>query len=192
MKETLLHNPSPGVTRASFGHLADGRAVEAVTLVNARGMSATVIAHGATLQAMQVPGRDGTLADVTLGHATLSEYLAQPQYFGSSVGRVANRIAGGRFVLDGAEYRVPCNNGPNALHGGPGGFDKALWAIVETGDAPAPFVRLAHTSPDGDEGFPGTLQVSVEYALGDDGTLAITYRATTDRPTLVNLTNHAY
>lgn len=192
MKEPLSAPPAPGVHRAGFGHMPDGRAVEAVTLVNARGLSATVIAYGAALQAMRVPGRDGAFADVTLGHASLTEYLAQTQYFGSSIGRVANRIAGGRFALDGAEYRVPCNNGPNALHGGPGGFDKALWEIAEIGEAPAPFVRLAHTSPDGDEGFPGTLRVTAEYALHDDGTLAITYRATTDRPTLLNLTNHAY
>lgn len=182
----------PGVHREIFGHLPDGRAVEAVTLANAGGASATVIAYGATLQSVIVTDRDGKLADVTLGHATLEEYLAQTAYLGSSVGRVANRIAGGRFVLDGGEYRVPANNGPNALHGGPGGFDKALWDIVATGDSPAPFVRLAHTSPDGDQGFPGTLQTTAEYALGDDGALAITYRARTDRPTLVNMTNHAY
>jgi aldose 1-epimerase len=182
----------PGAHRSLFGLMPDGRAVEAVTLVNALGMRATVIAYGATLQAMIVPGRPGTFADVTLGHATLAEYLAQTAYFGASVGRVANRIAGGCFVLDGTEYRVPCNNGPNALHGGPGGFDKALWDIEAVGHTPAPFVRLAHTSPDGDQGFPGTLRVTAEYALGDDGALAITYRASTDRPTLVNLTHHAY
>lgn len=192
MKETPSRNLRPGVHRRLFGHLPDGRAVEAVTLVNAQGVSATVIAHGATLQSMIVPDREGKLADVTLGHATLAEYLGSTAYFGSSVGRVANRIAGGRFLLDGTEYRVPANNGPNALHGGPEGFDKALWDIVETGDTPAPFVRLAHTSPDGDQGFPGTLQVTAKYALGDDGALAITYRATTDRPTIVNMTNHAY
>jgi aldose 1-epimerase len=184
--------PPPGAHRAVFGHLPDGRAVEAVTLVNALGIRATVIAYGAALQAMIVPDRDGALADVTLGHATLAEYLAQTAYFGSTVGRVANRIAGGRFVLDGTEYRVPCNNGPNALHGGPEGFDKALWDIEAVGDAPAPFVRLAHTSADGDQGFPGTLRVTAEYALDEDGALAVTYRARTDRTTLVNLTHHAY
>ncbi len=192
MKETPSESPRPGAHRTIFGHLPDGRAVEAVRLVNAHGSSATVIAYGATLQAMIVPDRNDNLADVTLGHATLGEYLASTAYFGSSIGRVANRIAGGHFVLGGEAYRVPANNGPNALHGGPGGFDKALWDIVETGDVPHPFVRLAHTSPDGDQGFPGTLQVTAEYALGDDGALAITYRATTDQPTLVNLTNHGY
>lgn len=192
MKETPSESLRPGAHRRLFGHLPDGRAVEAVTLVNAQGASATVIAYGAALQSMIVPDREGALADVTLGHATLAEYLANTAYFGSSVGRVANRIAGGRFVLDGKEHRVPINNGPNALHGGPGGFDKALWVIVETGETPAPFVRFAHTSRDGDQGFPGTLQVTADYALGDDGALAITYRATTDRPTIVNMTNHAY
>jgi len=194
MKETLPAAPilAPGAHRSVFGHLADGRAVEAVTLVNAAGMRATVIAYGATLQSVIVPDRDGNLADVTLGYRTMAEYAAQTAYFGSSVGRVANRIAGGRFVLDGTEYRVPCNNGPNALHGGPGGFDKALWDILAVGDSPVPFVRLGHTSPDGDQGFPGTLTITADYALGEDGALAITYRAVSDRPTLVNMTNHAY
>ncbi len=192
MTQTLSDSLRRGAHRRVFGHLPDGRAVEAAVLVNAQGMRATVIAYGATLQAMIVPDRDGKLADVTLGHASLAEYLASTAYFGSSIGRVANRIAGGRFVLDGTEYRVPANNGPNALHGGPEGFDKARWDIAEAGDTPVPFVRLAHTSPDGDQGFPGTLQVTADYALDDDGALAITYRAATDRPTLVNLTNHAY
>jgi len=192
MMETPSQSLEPGAHHRVFGLLPDGRAVEAVTLAGAHGASATVIAYGATLQSMIVPDRGGELADVTLGHATLEDYLASTAYFGSSIGRVANRIAGGRFVLNGVPHEVPCNNGPNALHGGPAGFDKALWEIVATGDAPAPFVRFAHTSPDGDQGFPGTLQVTAEYALADDGALAITYRARTDRATLVNMTNHAY
>ncbi len=182
----------PGVHRSVFGQLPDGRAVAAFTLVNGRGMRACVIAYGATLQSLVVPDRTGRLADVTLGHGSLAPYLDAPHYFGASVGRVANRIAGGRFVLGGTEHRVPCNNGANALHGGPDGFDKALWEVAATGDAARPFVRLAHTSPDGDQGFPGTLRATAEYALGEDGTLAITYAATTDRPTIVNMTNHAY
>lgn len=182
----------PGATRADFGHLPDGRAVEAITLVNRSGMSATVIAYGATLQSLWVAGRDGVFADVTLGHATLEPYLDQPQFFGSSVGRVANRIAGGRFVLDGQEYCIPTNNGPNALHGGSCGFDKALWDVVKVRSDPAPMATLALVSPDGDQGFPGTLLVKVTYTLRDDGALSITYCAETDRPTIINLTNHAY
>ncbi len=184
--------PGPGAHRSIFGHLPDGRAVEAVTLVHPGGISASVIAYGAALQSVIVPDREGHSADVTLGHATPAEYAAQPAYFGASVGRVANRIAGGRFMLDGTGYRVPCNNGPNALHGGPGGFDKALWEIEEVGDGARPFVRLAHVSPDGDQGFPGTLRVTAEYALEDAQTLALTYRAATERTTLVNMTSHAY
>lgn len=192
MKEPANNQQQPGASSRIFGHLPDGLAVEAVTLVNRHGMSATVIAYGATLQSVYVPDRDGALADITLGHATLEPYLAQPQFFGSSVGRVANRIAGGRFTLDGQEYRVPTNDGPNALHGGPDGFDKALWDVTEMRSDPEPLVCLGLISPDGDQGFPGTLNVTVAYRLGDDGTLGIEYRATTDRPTLVNLTNHAY
>jgi aldose 1-epimerase len=192
MKEPQISTQQPSIARTLFGYLPDGRAVEAVTLINAHGLRATVLTYGATLQAMWVPDRDGAFADVTLGHATLAPYLDQPQYFGSSVGRVANRIAGGRFMLDGREYQVPANNGPNALHGGPDGFDKALWEVVAETCDPAPQVVLAHTSPDGDQGFPGTLRVTATCTLGDDGTLAIVYRAETDRPTLVNLTNHAY
>lgn len=192
MKESPANLRHPGATSRVFGHLPDGRAVEAVTLVNRHGMSATVIAYGATLQSVRVPDREGAFADVTLGHATLAPYLEQPQFFGASVGRVANRIAGGRFTLDGKAHSVPANDGPNALHGGPSGFDKALWDIAELRCDPEPLVRFALVSPDGDQGFPGTLRVTATYVLGDDGALAIEYRAATDRPTLVNLTNHAY
>lgn len=192
MKNHQPDPPTPGAHRSVFGHLPEGRSVEAVTLANACGLSATVIAYGATLQSVIVPDRAGVRADITLGHGTLAGYLAQPQYFGSSVGRVANRIAGGRFVLDGQEHRVPANNGPNALHGGAGGFDKALWTVADVSATPVPTVTLTHISPHGDQGFPGTLRVSATYALDDIGDLAITYRAETDRPTIVNLTNHAY
>lgn len=192
MKEPLPQQPAPGAHRSIFGHLPDGRAVEAVTLVNAQGMCATILAWGATLQSMIVPDRDGTMADVTLGHARLGEYLASDAYFGSSIGRVANRIAAGRFLLDGAEYRVPCNNGPNALHGGPEGFDRALWEVAEVTREPVPKVVFTHVSPDGDQGFPGELRVSASYALDASGALAIEYTATTDWPTVVNMTNHAY
>lgn len=183
---------TPSAIRHGFGHLPDGTFIEAVTLANARGMSATILAWGATLQAMQVPGREGEPADVTLGFSDMAGYLAHDAYFGASIGRVANRIAGGRFSLDGAEYTVPANNGPNALHGGPIGFDKAVWTIEAVAASPAPMVRLAHVSPDGDQGFPGELRVTATYTLTEAGELAIDYAASTDRPTIVNLTNHAY
>ncbi len=192
MKSPLPHPPSRGAHRAVFGHLADGAPVEAITLVNRQGMSATILSYGATLQSLIVPDREGVMADVALGYASLAEYLGQTQYFGSSVGRVANRIAGGRFVLDGAAYAVPCNNGANALHGGPEGFDKALWEVVEVRSVPEPMVRFRHVSPHGDGGFPGELTVTATYTLSDAGALTIDYAATTDRPTIVNMTNHAY
>jgi aldose 1-epimerase len=175
--------------RSEFGRLADGRAVEAVTLANSRGMSATLISLGAAVQAVLVPDRDGRMADVALGHSGVEPYVAQPQYIGATCGRVANRIARGRFTLDGVGYRVPVNNGANALHGGPGGFDKLLWEVVEAG---RDFVLFRLVSPHGDQGFPGTVEASARYSLDDSNTLAVDYRATTDRPTLVNLTNHAY
>lgn len=192
MKNPLPHHLLHGAHRGVFGHLSDGSPVEAITLVNRRGMSATILSYGATLQSLIVPDREGVLADVTLGHASLAEYLGQTQYFGSSVGRVANRIAGGRFVLDGEAYAVPCNNGPNALHGGPGGFDKALWDVAEVRSVSEPMVRFRHVSPHGDQGFPGQLTVTATYMLSDAGALTIDYAATTDKPTVVNLTNHAY
>ena len=178
------------MTRERFGTLADGTVVEAITLADAAGLSARIITYGASLQSVLVPDRDGAPADVALGHSTLDEYVAQPQYFGSTVGRVANRIAGGRFTLDGAEYQVQPNNGANALHGGAGGFDKAVWEVIA--ERPGESVTLRHVSEDGDQGFPGTLTATAHFALDRTGTLSVEYAATTDRPTIVNLSNHAY
>ncbi|HEX8262352.1 MAG TPA: aldose epimerase family protein [Allosphingosinicella sp.] len=181
-----------GVARSTFGRLPDGRSVEAITLANRAGMEARIIAYGASLQALLVPDRDGALADVALGHPTIEPYLDQPQYFGSTVGRVANRIAQGRFTLDGKVHLTPVNNGPNALHGGTEGFDKKLWEVVETKEGEAASVVLRHVSPDGEMGYPGTLTVTAAYSLNEAMELSVDYRATTDRPTLVNLSNHAY
>jgi len=174
---------------AVFGHLPDGRAVHRITLANRHGLGAAILDLGATLQAMFVPDRASVLADVTLGHADVAGYLGSPGYFGASIGRVANRIARGRFRLDGVDYPLPRNEPAATLHGGPEGFDKRLWMIVDAG---ADRVTLALTSPDGDQGFPGRLDVTASWALGDDDVLSIDYRATCDRPTLVALTNHAY
>lgn len=175
---------------ANFGTLPDGRPVPAVTLTNAHGVAATVIAWGATLQALIVPDRTGGRADVVLGHATLGEYLDYRKYFGATVGRFANRIARGAFTLDGANYRVPTNDGANALHGGLDGFDRRLWTIVD--EVAGRSVVLRYVSRDGEEGYPGTLTVDATYALGDDDVLTIEYVATTDAPTIINITNHNY
>ncbi|HEX8645240.1 MAG TPA: aldose epimerase family protein [Allosphingosinicella sp.] len=177
-------------SRETFGTLPGGRAVEAVTLSNGRGLEARIIAWGAALQALLVPGRDGAPADVTLGYATLEDYLSGTEYFGCTVGRVANRIAGGRFVLDGQEFAVPVNNGVNSLHGGAAGFDKVLWEIAQVGEHE---VSLCYVSPDGDQGYPGTLTATATYRIEPDAdVLRIVYTATTDAPTVVNLSNHAY
>jgi aldose 1-epimerase len=154
-------------------------------------VSATIITYGAGIQALWVPDRTGHMADVALGHDSLVPYLEQPQYIGSTVGRVANRIAGGRFVFDGREYQVPVNNGPNSLHGGTTGFDKVNWRVLATAADPEPSVTLGHISPDGDQGYPGTLSVTATYTLAGSA-LSVAYRAVCDAPTLVNITNHAY
>jgi aldose 1-epimerase len=178
--------------KETFGKLADGTAVEAVTLTNAHGMKARVLAWGAILQELTVPGKKGP-ADVVLGYDSMDGYLKAPNYFGATVGRYANRIAKGRFTLDGKVYQLPINDGPNALHGGLQGFDKRLWTIakVDSG-AKSASVTLTYTSADGEEGYPGTMQVSATFTLTESDELQVTYRATTDKPTIVNLTNHSY
>lgn len=180
-------------TRETFGKMPDGKPVEAVVLTNAHGLKARVIAYGASLQSLSVPDRDGRFANIALGYASLEGYLDQPQYFGATVGRYANRIAKGRFALDGKTYQVPVNNGPNSLHGGTRGFDKVVWTIdTVSHDAGKASVTLTYVSPDGDMGYPGKLTVTAIYTLDDRDQLSIDYRATTDRPTIVNLSNHAY
>jgi aldose 1-epimerase len=179
------------LTRAPFGTLADGRSVEAVTLTNNSGVSARVITYGATLQSLMVPDASGRVADVVLGYADLESYVAKPEYFGSTVGRVANRIAKGQFKLDGRTYDTVRSEGEHTLHGGRAGFDKVLWRLAATPTGASASVTLEHISPDGEQGFPGTLAASALYALNEQNELTIEYRATTDRPTVVNMTNHA-
>lgn len=176
----------------SFGRLPDGRAVASVTLRNARGVSATVIAYGATLQSLVMPDRAGRKADVLLGYGSIEQYLAKPQYFGATVGRFANRLAGGRFQLDGHRYQTPVNDGKNALHGGTTGFDKVLWEVVSVREGPTASVTLRYVSPDGDQGYPGTMTVDATYSLDERNQLTIEYVATSDKPTIANITNHAY
>ncbi|MFM9935725.1 MAG: aldose epimerase family protein [Novosphingobium sp.] len=177
--------------RSDAGTLKDGTRVEAITLANGRGISARILTYGATLQSLVAPDRRGQKADVVLGHATAAEYEAAHTYFGVTVGRVANRIAGGRFTLDGLVYTVPKNNGANSLHGGDKGFDRANWTVARLVSGPVASVVLTHHSPDGDMGYPGALDVTVTYSLNEHGDLGIVFEATTDRPTVVNMTNHA-
>lgn len=177
--------------REPAGTLADGTPIAAVTLAGANGVSARILSYGATLQGLKAPDRKGVLADVVLGSDDLAGYVDRPNYFGVTVGRYANRIAGGRFVLDGVTHQLPRNNGANSLHGGELGFDKRPWRVVSMGSGAQAHVTLALTSADGDQGYPGTLETTVTYALDDAGALTISFEARTDRPTVVNLTNHA-
>ncbi|MFS2008573.1 aldose epimerase family protein [Azospirillum sp. CT11-132] len=167
----------------------EGRPVEGFTL-SAGGLEATVIAHGARLVRMMVPGRDGNRADVVLGFDRLSDYLASDAYFGATCGRYGNRIGGAAFALDGVRHELAVNEPPNQLHGGPEGFDRRIWEaeVDEAENA----VTFTHESPDGDQGYPGTLTASTRYQLSDDGVLDIRMTATTDRPTIVNIVHHSY
>lgn len=178
--------------RAAFGVLPDGRAVEAVTLSNAKGMRATVLSYGAILQSVVVPDRSGKAAEVTLGYDDMTGYIKAPNYFGATVGRYANRIKLGKFSIDGAQYSLAINNRPNALHGGPAGFDKRLWTVTKVSDGPVASVVLTYVSADGEEGYPGKLTVTATYSLNEKNELSVEYQATTDKPTIVNITNHSF
>jgi aldose 1-epimerase len=171
-----------------FGTLSDGTVVRRCTLERA-GVRVRVLSYGGIVQSLEIPDRAGRRADVVLGFADLEGYVAHPgPYLGALVGRYANRIAGGRFVLDGVTYALGRNNGPNCLHGGERGFDKRVWDMTPAGHG----VRLSRVSPHGEEGFPGRLEVSATYTLEASGALRIAYEAVTDAPTVVNLTNHSY
>ena len=150
-----------------------------------------MITYGATLQSLVAPDRNGVPAEVTLGFDTAAEYETKPSYYGVTVGRYANRIAGGRFTLEGRTFELPQNNNGNSLHGGTEGFDKRNWRIVSMSSGPTASVVMALTSPDRDQGYPGKLDVTVTYSLDDGGDLTIAFEAHTDRPTVVNMTNHA-
>jgi aldose 1-epimerase len=184
---------STAVDVAAFGARPDGTPVEVWTLRSTSGMAVSVLTYGATIAAVEVPGADGRVANVALGFGDLAgymsrRYLTNCPYFGSTIGRYANRIAGGRFTLDGAGHELPANNGPNTLHGGTAGFDKRVWSAEAAGGG----VRMSYLSADGEEGFPGAVQATVTISLDDRGCLRLDYQATTDRPTVVNLTNHSY
>jgi aldose 1-epimerase len=188
---TLSQAEAATAARADFG-LANGQKVEAATLTNANGMSARIITLGAALQSLMVPDKTGKAADVVLGYDTAQQYLDRPNYFGVSVGRYANRIAHAKFTLDGQTYTLEANDGPNTLHGGSKGFDKRNWKLDSVSNGPDAKAVFSYVSPDGEAGFPGELHVTATYSLDDSNILKIEYRATTSKPTVVNLTNHAY
>ena len=178
-----------------FGSTHDGVPVTTFDLTAASGVKVRLMDRGATIVQLHAPDRDGHLADVVLGFDTLAEYESgKNPYHGCTVGRYANRIAGGKFIIDGQLYQLAINNGPNSLHGGGGerSFDRVVWHAEPFEDATARGVLFQYTSPDGEEAYPGTLESTVRYTLTDDGALRIDYRVTTDKPTHVNLTNHAY
>lgn len=175
----------------SFGKLGDGTPVDIYTLTNG-GITAKITNYGGIVTELHVPDKAGKTADVVLGFDTLEGYLAGHPYFGTITGRYANRIAAGKFTLDGKTYTLAVNNGPNSLHGGLKGFDKQIWKAEELKNADGPALKLTRRSPDGEEGYPGNLDVTVIYTLTADGALKIDYAAVTDKPTVLNLTNHSY
>jgi aldose 1-epimerase len=174
------------VTKQPFGKTPDGTSVDVYTLKDGA-LEARIITYGGIVISLKVPDKSGKSADVVLGYDSLDGYLAKSPYFGAIIGRYGNRIAGGKFTLDGKTYSIPPNDGPNALHGGPRGFDKVVWKAKQIPHG----IELSHVSPDGDQGFPGTLSAVVRYTL-DGKDLKIEYSATTDKNTVLNLTNHSY
>jgi aldose 1-epimerase len=173
------------------GVLASGDSVKVYTLKNAAGMEVSIMDLGGTITKWTAPDKDGKFADITLGSNTPQDYLTTTKYLGALIGRFGNRIAKGKFSLDGIEYTLPVNNGPNALHGGLKGFNAVIWKAIPIEGA-EPGLKLTYLSKDGEEGYPGNLTVEVVYTLKADNSLTIDYTATTDKNTVVNLTNHAY
>ncbi len=178
--------------RGSFGYLADGTRIESVLLTNQAGISARIITLGAAIQSLMTPDASARSGDIVLGFSTAQAYLDRPQYFGATVGRFANRLAKGQFTLDGKTYQLATNDHGHHLHGGLRGLDRVVWTIDSIKSGPTAAVVLSYTSPDGEEGYPGTLHVSATYTLNERNELGVTYHATTDKPTVVNISNHSY
>ena len=184
--------PRGTIRRDVFGAMPDGQRVDVFTLTNTNGVTARLSSLGATLVSLMAPDRAGRVADVVLGYDTFEGWTNNAPFFGVVVGRYGNRIANGRFTLDGTPYTLARNNGPNHLHGGVKGFDKVVWTATEVEQSEGPSVQFEYVSRDGEEGSPGTLRATVVYTLTDRNELRIAYAATTDRKTVVNLTNHTY
>jgi len=180
------------VEKQPFGKTADGTPVDLYTLTNSKGVRVAITNYGGIVVSLFTPDRNGNPGDIVLGFERLEDYLKGHPYFGAIIGRYGNRIAKGRFTLDGVEYKLAQNNGENHLHGGLVGFDKKVWKARDFVDAEGQHLELRYTSPDGEEGYPGNLDVTVTYSLNEQNQLRIDYVATTDKPTVVNLTNHSY
>lgn len=182
-----------GIKVEPFGKTADGQAVDVVTMTNGKGIEAKVITYGGIIISLKAPDREGKPGDIALGFDNLDGYLRGHPYFGAIIGRYGNRIGAGKFVLDGVEYKLAVNNGPNHLHGGIKGFDKVVWKIeLAQAKGDEAILKLSYLSKDGEEGYPGNLRCTVTYTLTADNELKIRYEATTDKATVLNLTNHSY
>ncbi len=181
-----------GMKKSAFGKTKDGEPVDLYILTNANGMEVAITNYGGTVVSMKVPDRSGKFADVVLGFDSLDGYLGNEPYFGAIVGRYGNRIAGGRFTVDGHEYHLAQNDGKNTLHGGLKGFDKRVWSAKDVSKNGAPAIQLSYLSKDGEEGYPGNLSATATYTLTAKNELRIDYGATTDKATVLNLTNHSY
>ena len=178
--------------KKNFGATADGKQVDEYTLTNVHGLAVKVITYGGILNSVETPDRQGRMTNITLSLDSLQDYLAGHPFFGAIAGRYANRIAKGKFTLDGTPYTLATNDGPNHLHGGKKGFDKAVWQAEEVRGKDSVGVKLTHFSPDGDEGYPGNLTATIVYSLDNGNELKMEYTATTDKATPLNLTNHTY
>jgi aldose 1-epimerase len=182
----------PGLKMESFGKTADGQEVQLFTLTNKNGVEARITNFGGIVVSLKTPDRKGQLADIVLGYDSLEGYVGDKAFLGALIGRYGNRIAKGQFVLNGKTYHIPLNDGPNALHGGPDGFNKKVWTPKDVSTHSTPMLQLTYLSKDGENGFPGNLNVQVTYSLTSNNELRIDYAATTDKDTVLNLTNHSY
>ena len=180
------------ITKENFGTTPDGKAVDIYTLVNANGCEIAITNYGGIIVSLKVPDKNGQLGDVVLGYKTLNQYIENNPFFGALIGRYGNRIAKGKFVLNGTTYTLATNNGENHLHGGDVGFDKVVWNAKEIHEADAVGLEMTYLSKDGEEGYPGNLSITVKYLWTNDNELKIEYAATTDKTTVVNMTSHSY
>jgi aldose 1-epimerase len=191
-KGTDTVNQVPTVSESVFGTTPDGDTISQFTVANSNGVEAKIITYGGIITSLKTPDANGNLGNIVLGFDALEPYLEGTPYFGALIGRYGNRIAGGRFEIDGVGYQLDTNNGPNHLHGGVVGFDKKVWAAEPFSSESEAGVKLSLVSEDGDQGYPGTLSVTATYTLTNDDELVTGFRATTDQPTIVNLTQHSY